>query len=399
MNKKSLVYFQSGGPTAVINCSLYGVIAEALKHDEFAGIYGSLHGVEGLINDDLVDLRKEDLEDIELLKQTPGAALGSSRKKLPAEDDPLFEKIIDTIVKHDIGYVLVNGGNDSMDTCLRLSRFFANKKMDVQVIGIPKTIDNDLAVTDHSLGYPSAARHVINSMKMAVVDAKAYTKGKVILVEIMGRNAGWLTASIDLLPEDSRPDLIYLPEGRFDVKDFVKEVKAIFDKKGYAVVALSEGISFDRKNVGIVDSFGHSSLEGVSLSLADVLKDQAGLGSRVMELSLPQRADPILAAETDKDEAIAVSKFAVLSLLTGQTGKMVAIRRLSSDPYRSEYFLADVKDIANAVKLFPKEWIRSETRLSDEFREYLRPLVSSEAHVEYENGVFLTANLKLQKVK
>ena len=265
MNKKALAYFQSGGPTTVINSSLYGVIAEAFKHPEIGGVYGSLYGVEGLIDDNLVDLRKEDLEQIELLKQTPGAALGSSRKKLPGVEDPLFAKIIDTIERRNIGYLLVNGGNDTMDTCFRLDSFFKDQKMDVKVIGIPKTIDNDLMATDHCPGYASAARHVLNFVKMAVVDGKAYRRGKIVLVEIMGRNAGWLTASADLLAEDERPDLIYLPESPFSLEGFLKDVKEVYGRKGYAVVVLSEGLDLPRKNAGGTDSFGHSSLEGVSI--------------------------------------------------------------------------------------------------------------------------------------
>lgn len=398
MEKKALVYFQSGGPSPVINCSLYGVIAESLKHEEIGGLYGSLHGVEGLIEDNLVDLRKEDLEDIELLKQTPGAALGSTRKKLPPDEDPLFDKVIATIIKHNIGYILVNGGNDSMDTCDRLAKFFQKKKMDIKVLGIPKTIDNDLEVTDHSIGYPSAARHVINFMKMAVVDSAAYTKGKVVLVEIMGRNAGWLTASVDLLPEGERPDLIYLPESRFDEEKFLQEVQAIYKKKGYVVCALSEGLAVEHKNAGGTDAFGHSSLEGVSLSLAEAISERLGLGTRVMELSLPQRADPILASEVDKEEAIAAAKVAVLKILAGETGKMVCIRRVSSKPYVTEYFLAPSEEIANKEKKIPLAWITSSSRLSDEFRDYLRPLVSCETHVSYTDGIFDTASLKLEKV-
>jgi 6-phosphofructokinase len=399
MKKKSLVYFQSGGPSPVINCSLYGVIAEALKHeDKIDGIYGARYGVEGLIDDNLVDLRKEDLEELELLKQTPGAALGSTRKKLPAIGDPLFEKVIKTIEKHNIGYIFVNGGNDSMDTCLQLSEFFKAKAMDVQVIGIPKTVDNDLYVTDHAIGYPSAARHVINMMKMAVVDAAAYKKGKVVLVEIMGRNAGWLTGCVDVLPEGERPDLIYVPEMEWNEEKFLKDLKKIYEKKGYAVCALSEGIPVAHHNHGVVDSFGHESLEGVCLTLSESIHEKLGYGTRVMELSLPQRADPILASDVDKQEAIQTSKFAVLKALEGETGMMVCIVRITSKPYVIDYFLSPVKDIANAEKKIPQEWLKDNTRLSDEFRDYVRPLVQSETHVSYVDGVFKTAHLKLEKV-
>lgn len=399
MEKKSLVYFQSGGPSPVINCSLYGVIAEAIKHnDKIDGVFGSIHGVEGLIDDNLVDLRQEDLEQLELLKQTPGAALGSTRKKLPADDDPLFDKVINTIVKHNIGYVLVNGGNDSMDTCLRLSRFFALKNMDIKVIGVPKTIDNDLEETDHSIGFPSAARHVVNFMKMAVVDAKAYKSGKVVLVEIMGRNAGWLAGSVDILDDESRPDFIYVPEMEWDEDEFMVDLKAVYDKKGYAVVALSEGMPIEHKNSGVTDSFGHTNLEGVCSTLAEHIKEKLGLGCRVMELSLPQRADPLLASDVDKDEAIQTGKFAVLAALSGETGKMVAMMRTNSSPYRCEFRLVPVHKVANKEKKIPLAWLVDNTRLSEEFRNYVRPLVQVETHVVFKDGVFCTAKLKLHKV-
>ena len=400
MNKKSLVYFQSGGPSPVINCSMYGVIAEALKHHEtIDGIYGSRYGVEGLIDDDLVDLRKEDLEELELLKQTPGAALGSTRKKLPGDDDPCFQKVIDTITKHNIGYILVNGGNDSMDTCMRLSNFFKAKKMDIKVIGIPKTIDNDLEVTDHSIGFPSAARHVVNFMKMAVVDAGAFKKGKVVLVEIMGRNAGWLTASVDILPDGERPDFIILPESKWDERRFLNELNDVYKKKGFAVCAFSEGIEVEHHNCGVTDSFGHTNLEGVCLSIAETIQEKLGFGTRVMELSLPQRADSILASDVDKDEAVQSAKFALVSALNGESGKMVAIKRLCNNPYEIEYVLSDVSLIANKEKKIPSSWIVDDTRLSMSFRDYVRPLVQSETHIVYNNGVFETAHLRLSKVK
>src|SRR5574344_2311551 len=230
MEKKALVYFQSGGPTTVINCSFYGVLKEALKHEEIGDILGSRYGVEGLIDDNLVDLRKEDPEQIELLKQTPGAALGATRHKLPKFEDPDFTKILATSKTHNIGYILINGGNDSMDTCYRLSRFFKDKGRDIKVIGINKTVDNDLMVTDHSLGYPSAAKHIINAVGMVTADAKSYTRSKVVLIEIMGRETGWLTAAVDLLPEDRRPDLIYIPEMKWDEDQFIKDVQSIYAK-------------------------------------------------------------------------------------------------------------------------------------------------------------------------
>jgi ATP-dependent phosphofructokinase / diphosphate-dependent phosphofructokinase len=399
MEKKALVYFQSGGPTTVINCSFYGVVKEALKHEEFGDIFGSLHGVEGLIDDNLVDLRKEDPEELELLKQTPGAALGSTRHMLPKFEDPDFTKILATIKKHDIGYILVNGGNDSMDTCYKLARFFEMTQCDIRVIGIPKTVDNDLALTDHSLGFASAAKHIVNFTKMAVIDNQAYKKGKVVLVEIMGRNAGWLTASTDVLPEGERPDLIYIPEMKWDEEAFLADVKRVYEKKGNVVVALSEGLPVQHHNHGIVDSFGHASLEGISSVLAESIAERLGYGTRIMELSLPQRADPIFASDSERKEAIACSEFAVRQILAGKSGYMVCIRRESNNPYKSSFFLGDVSLVANQEKKVPTEWIVDSTRLSDEFREYVRPLIAGESRIEWGDGVFRSAHLKLVKVK
>jgi len=393
--KKSLVYFQSGGPTAVINCSLYGVIKEAKRHSEIENIFGARYGVEGLIDDNLVDLRKQDSEQVELLKQTPGAILGSTRKKLPADDDPLFSKIIETIQKHNIGYILVNGGNDSMDTCLRLSRFFEEKKMDVKVIGIPKTIDNDLEVTDHSLGYPSAALHIINTTKMIVEDAKAYKKGKVVLVEIMGRDTGWLTASVDLLPEDCRPDLIYVPEAKWDEDQFLKDVKETYDKKGYAVCAVSEGMPVQHENAIETDAFGHKSMDGCCVTLAELVKNKLGIGSRSIELSIPERADPLFTTEVDQKEAIVCGAFAVKQALRGKTGQMVCLRRSGSVPYHSVCMLTPVEQIADKTKLLPEKFLFDVKHMSPAFRAYLEPLlmVTKHRHIYEKNGIYRSAKI------
>jgi 6-phosphofructokinase len=389
-SKKSLVYFQSGGPTAVINCSLYGVIKETEKHLEIENIYGARYGVEGLIDDNLIDLRKQDPKQIELLKQTPGAILGSTRKKLPADGDPLFSKIVETIQKHNIGYVLVNGGNDSMDTCLRLSRFFEEKKMDVKVIGIPKTIDNDLEVTDHSLGYPSAALHIINTTKMIVEDAKAYKKGKIVLIEIMGRDTGWLTASVDLLPEDCRPDLIYVPEAKWDEGQFLKDVKAVYDKKGYAVCAVSEGMPVQHENAIEADAFGHKSMDGCCVTLAELVKNKLGIGSRSIELSIPERADPLFTTEIDQKEAIHCGVFAVKSVLKGNTGFMVCLKRKPGKAYQSIAFLAPVDQIADKTKPLPKEFLKDTKQMSPKFRAYIEPLlmVTKQRHIYEKNGIY-----------
>ena len=392
---KNLVYLQSGGPTAVINSSLYGAIKEA-KAQGIPHIYGSRNGVEGLLNDDLFDINKEDDEQIELLLQTPGAILGSTRYKLPSDlDDERYSKIVETIETNDIGLVLVNGGNDSMDTCAKLSRLFAKKGLDVKVIGVPKTVDNDLSATDHCIGYGSAAKYVINTVKSVCVDAACYKKGKVFVVEIMGRNAGWLTASVDLLPAPYRPDLIYLPEDAFDLESFYSEVKAIHEKKGHCVVAISEGIIFPRDtSAARVDAFGHIQLGGAADDLTRLVEKNLGLPTRSIELSLPQRADPILISKVDRDEAIECGRLAVKAGLSGQTGCMVALHRVSSAPYKVEYELKPVEGIANVEKKIPSDFLDSVYRLTPAFREYLYPLIQGEVDIKFVDGIYAVAKFR-----
>ncbi len=396
---KRLCYLQSGGPTAVINSSLYGAIEEARLHEEIGGFYGSHYGIEGLIKDDLFDLYGEDDEQIALLPQTPGAILGTTRRKMPEDlHDPVYLKIIDTIKKHDIGYLFVNGGNDSMDTCSRLTRLFAEHGVPCLVLGIPKTVDNDLMGTDHSLGYPSAAKHVINTVKEAVIDASCYPHGKLVLLEIMGRNAGWLTASADLLPERYRPDLIFLPEMPFDEQKFLDVISKTYWEKGYAVAALSEGIKLPRAPKK-VDSFGHSSLEGVAAALSELIEGKCGIPTRTMELSLPQRADPLTVSKVDREEAINLSRYAVREILKGETGKMVCIRRLADSPYESEFFLSDVHVLANGERTIPPSMIKDERGMDRSFRDYLRPLVEGEVEISYEGGSFRSAEFRYVKVE
>lgn len=398
--KKALVYFQSGGPTPVINSSLYGVIREYHRHPTiFSRLYGAHYGVEGLIEGDLFDLEQEDLKEIEFLKQTPGQILGSSRKKLPSFDDPAFAKIIDTIKRFNIGYILTNGGNDSMDTCYRLSRFFAEKKMDVKILGIPKTVDNDLMITDHCVGFPSAARHIMDGAMMAKVDAASYQKGKIVIMEIMGRNAGWLTASTALLPEEYRPDYIYVPEMKWDWEDFLSQIKAIYEKKKYVFVALSEGAPLEKQNLQGEDSFGHASNEGVAYTAADVIKERLGISSRVILESTLQRSDVCKVIKIDSSEAIAVGTFAVRSLVEGETGKMVALKRVSSHPYRAECVLVGLESVANYEKKIPSSWIIDNQHMSQEFEDYLRPLILDLLPVKLENGVVRCAHLKLIPAK
>lgn len=400
MQRKALVYFQSGGPTPVINSSLCGVIKEYGLHKEvFSHLYASRYGVEGLIDGDLYDLDKENPEDIELLKQTPGQIIGSSRKKLPSFDDPLFQKILKTIEEYNIGYILVNGGNDSMDTCNRLNSYFKKEGMDVKILGIPKTVDNDLALTDHSVGYPSAARHIMDMAMMAKLDLMNYKKGKIVLMEIIGRNAGWLTASTSLLPKDVRPDYILLPEMKWDEEKFLKEIKEIYDRQKYALVALSEGIPLESLNSCATDSFGHKSLEGVSETLAKIINEKLGISTRAIIESVLERCDSSKITTIDSKEAIETSRFAVSSLLKGESGKMVSIERISNDPYESRCVLSSLDEVANVVKCIPDEYLKNNQELSEEFVTYLSPLVEEILPIKREKGNVSYAHFNFVKAE
>ena len=400
---KNMVYIQSGGPTSVINTSLYGAIKEAKRHPDLIGhIYGSQHGVEGLIDDDLIDLGLEDDEQIELLLQTPGSILGTTRRKLPKDiHTPEYAAIIETLKKYNIGYVFINGGNDSMDTCNKIAKLVKELGIDdIKVIGVPKTIDNDLACTDHSLGFPSAAKFVMNSVNAFAMDANCFKKGKVHIVEIMGRDAGWLTASVDLLPEQTRPQLIYLPEMKFDLEQFLVDVEKIYKEKGYALVAISEGLQFERDMTNVrVDGFGHAQLGGAAAELCRIVENRLNVGTRAVEFSIIQRAFPQYVSLVDRKEAIKTGEKAVQAALKGRTGKMIIFERVSQNPYKIKFKLAPLSKVANAVSHVKPEMIIDNTRMSESFREYLRPLVQGEVKLIYKNGIAPVTQLKRIKVK
>ena len=399
---RNMVYIQSGGPTSVINSSLYGAIKEAQKHpDKINKIYGSMHGIEGLMVDDLIDIGREDPEQIELLLQTPGSILGTTRRKLPKDrHDPVFMQIIENIKKHNIGYVFINGGNDSMDTCNKMAKLVKELGLDIVVVGVPKTIDNDLACTDHSLGFPSAAKFVVNSINAMTMDASCFKIGKVHVVEIMGRNAGWLTAAADVLPEATRPDLIYIPEVPFDLEQFLVDVQEVYKKKGYAMVAISEGIEFPRETKSTrVDGFGHAQLGGAAADLCRIIEDRTDLPTRAVEFSLTQRAFPATISLTDRKEAIKTGQKAVQAALKGRTGKMVIFKRVSNNPYKIQYKLAPLTKVANAESVITPNLMVDRTRFSQEFRDYITPLISGEVKLTYKNGVATMAQFKKVLVK
>ncbi len=398
---KNLLYFQSGGPTSVINTSMYGVIIEAKKQKDIGGIYGSLYGIEGVLNDNLIDLRAEDELTIALLQQTPGAILGTSRYKLSSDlNHPDFEKIVATLKKHNIGYLMVNGGNDSMDTCNKLAKLMKIVNYDCKVIGIPKTIDNDLANTDHCLGFPSAAKFVLQTLQDVAVDNLVYNKGKVAIVEVMGRNAGWLTATAALLEGDVKADRIYLPEDTFNVETFLQEVKDVYEKKKKGLFVVSEGIlaqlPVEEKEV---DGFGHMQMGGVAYRLADLVKQRLGLSTRPIEFSLMQRAAANYISLVDSKEAIKVSSIAVRKAVAGKTANMVVIERQPGPQYKVKFKLQKLTKIANVEKKLTPELIDDVHNKGTLIKAYIRPLLTGSPKFIFEDGLIKRAILKKVRVK
>lgn len=402
--KGNAVVGQSGGPTAAINATLAGVIRgafDANKQGIIDTIYGMRNGIEGFLAENLVNLTElfTDENDISMLELTPAAALGSCRKKMKSpEDDPeTYEKIFEVFKKYNIRYFFYIGGNDSMDTVLKLSRYAADHDYEMRVIGVPKTVDNDLMVTDHTPGFGSAAKYVAVSMKEILRDVSVYTTKAVTIVEIMGRDAGWLTAASGLtkLSGGVSPDLIYLPETSFDPEAFLASITEIQKDHPAVIVAVSEGIKFaDGRYVGEgfggrkIDAFGHVALSGAGKLLEELVKDRIGCKVRSIELNLPQRCAAHLASLTDINESVGVGRASVEAAVSGKTGIMMTINRSDEEAYSVYYDSADISGIANGVKGVPAKYINADGNgITDECVKYLAPLILGEVHPVYENGL------------
>ena len=401
--KGNVIVGQSGGPTAAINSSLAGVYRTA-KDRGAKKVYGMLHGVQGLLQGRYIDLSehiKTEL-DAELLKRTPAAFLGSCRYKLPEihEDKAVYEKIFKILDKLDIEAFIYIGGNDSMDTIKKLSDYAIITGHPTRFVGCPKTIDNDLALTDHTPGYGSAAKYIGTSLKEIIRDGFCleYPKGLVTIVEIMGRNAGWLTGAAALSQGEDcdGPDLIYLPEITFDLHQFSDKVKQLLEKKPSVVVAVSEGIRTGDGNyvcelgssVDFVDAFGHKQLSGTASYLASFIAGEIGCKTRAIELSTLQRSASHAASRVDILEAYQVGGAAVKAADEGDSGKMVVLQRLSDDPYQCGTEVKDVHKIANDEKLVPREWVNEEgTYVTDEFVAYVRPLIQGDVSPVMVDGI------------
>ena len=406
--KGACIIGQSGGPTSVINASAYGAIRAALDSDCITKVYGAAHGIRGVLDDCLYIMDEEDPAELELLKNTPSSALGSCRYKLkdPDVDDSDYRRILEIFKKYDVRYFFYNGGNDSMDTCNKISKFMMQNGYECRVMGIPKTIDNDLFGTDHCPGYGSAAKYVATSAMEVYRDATVYDTGMITVLEIMGRHAGWLAAASAIATyHGTGPDLIYLPEIPFDTERCLADVEKVYKKTGKCIIAISEGIAaadgklmaekFAEGTDVARDSFGHAQLFGVGTTLANMIKARLGCKTRCVEFSLAQRCAAHIASATDVEEAFLSGQKAVEFAVQGITDKMVGFRCSRENGYSCEIALLDLTVVANTEKKIPREWINEEGNgLTQDFIDYLRPLITGEAHPKFEGGVPRFAKLK-----
>lgn len=404
--KGACIFGQSGGPTSVINASAYGVIATALKNPNITRVLGAEHGIKGVLNDRLFDMGQEDPAELELLKYTPSSALGSCRYKMadPDVDDTDYKLILEIFKKYDVRYFFYNGGNDSMDTCNKISKYMQKVGYPCRIMGIPKTIDNDLFGTDHCPGFPSAAKYIATSVAEVFLDSHVYDKGQITIIEIMGRHAGWLAGAASLAKiAGCGPDLIYLPEVDFNMEEFLADVSEIYAKNNNCIVAVSEGIHYpdgtfvSEAKTSATDGFGHAQLGGLAALLANVVKERTGAKVRGIELSLLQRCGAHVASATDIAEACQAGKTAVEAAVSGVTDKMVAFEctRTAEGGYHCDTKLLDLSAVANYEKKVPVEWINARgNNISDEFIRYALPLIQGETGMVKENGLPRFARLK-----
>ena len=403
--KGACIFGQSGGPTSVINASAYGVIATALKNPNITRVLGAEHGIQGVLNDRLFDMGQEDPAELELLKYTPSSALGSCRYKMadPDVDDTDYKRILEIFKKYDVRYFFYNGGNDSMDTCNKISKYMQKVGYDCRVMGVPKTIDNDLFGTDHCPGFASAAKYIATSCMEVYQDARVYDTGMVCIMEIMGRHAGWLAGAAALATAyGAGPDLVYLPEVDFDMDKFLADVDRIYREKGNCMVAVSEGIHYadgtfvSEAKTSATDGFGHAQLGGLAAHLASVVKEKTGAKVRGIELSLLQRCGAHLASETDIEESVMSGKAAVENAVAGITDKMVGFQcTRDNGKYICKTELLNLTDVANTEKKVPLEWINKEHNgVEQPFIDYVLPLIQGEPNLPKVDSLPRFAKLK-----
>ena len=405
--KGACIFGQSGGPTSVINASAAGVFMQALAEESITKVYGAAHGIKGILTEQFYDIGQEEISELELLKTTPSSALGSVRYKLADADadETDYKKMLEVFKKYDIRYFFYNGGNDSMDTCNKVSKYMQKSGYEMRIIGVPKTIDNDLWATDHCPGYGSAAKYIATSTMEVYQDARVYDTGMITVLEVMGRNAGWLTAATALASyKGAGPDLIYLPEQPFDMDDFLTRVKAIYAKNKKVLVAVSEGIKDkDGKYISEYgsdmaqskDSFGHSQLGGLAYTLANIVKDATGAKVRGIEFSLLQRCAAHIASMTDISEAFLAGQSAVKAAVEGKTDLMVAFERAGGSAYQCNIKLIGLHEVANKEKKIPDAWITPDgVGLTQDFIDYALPLIQGDTNLPFEEGLPRFAKLK-----
>ena len=403
--KRNILVAHGGGPTTVINASLFGVIDEAMRQSSSGKVFGAIHGVEGVLNDELIELSSQDQKQLLLLPYTPASAIGSCRRKLTDADYP---RILEVLKKHDIGCFFYNGGNDSMDTCNKISKYMQKVGYECRIMGVPKTIDNDLFGTDHCPGFASAAKYIATSCMEVYQDARVYDTGMVCIIEIMGRHAGWLAGAAALATAyGAGPDLVYLPEVDFDMDQFLADVERIYKEKGNCMVAVSEGIHYadgsfvSEAKTSATDGFGHAQLGGLASLLAQVVKEKTGAKVRGIELSLLQRCGAHLASETDIEEAVMSGKAAVENAVNGITDKMVGFERSYEDgQYVCKTKLLPLTDVANTEKKVPIEWINAaHNGVEKPFIDYVLPLIQGEPKLPKEDSLPRFAKLKKVLIK
>ena len=391
---------QSGGPTCAINASLVGVVRQCFKTTEIDAIFGSINGIEGIINDDLVDLKTviKTNEDMELLCLTPSTVLGSCRYKLPPveKDESVYETILHCFEKHRIGIFIYIGGNDSMDTVMKLSDYLKSKGSDIRVMGVPKTIDNDLPCTDHTPGFGSAAKYVATSIQEIIRDSSVYSVESVTIVEIMGRHAGWLAGSACVLRANGEiaPHLIYLPEAEFSKKRFLEDVRREMAKHKAVIIAVSEGVELSPEDSdgsyqsGVTDNFGHKYLSGVGKCLENIVRNEIGCKVRSIELNVMQRCSSHICSKTDIDEAAAIGAAGLSAALSGETGKVMIFRRISDMPYTVTIESVAAEKIANKERKVPVEWLNPrQNNVRDDAIKYFLPLIQGEVNIKMKNGI------------
>ena len=412
MLKGACILGQSGGPTSVINASAAGVFLQALKEENITAVYGAAHGIKGMLEEDFYDIGMEDTNELELLKTTPSSTIGSVRYKLKdyKVDDTDYRRLLEVFKKYDIRYFFYNGGNDSMDTCNKISKFFQQNDYDCICMGIPKTIDNDLAGTDHCPGYASAAKYVATSLMELYQDATVYDVPMITVVEVMGRNAGWLTAAAQLaVYKGQGPDLIYLPEVTFDLKKCINKVRQIMAYKNKIIICISEGVVDENgkylpEAFGELakDSFGHAQLGGTAQVLAKELANEFGCKTRAIEFSLLQRCAQHLASKVDVEEAFNAGVEAVKAATKGITDMMIAfVRGVDTyGKYYCKYELTPLDICANTEKKVPLEWIKPDgTGLTLDFVNYALPLIQGDMKAPLEDGLPRFARLAKIKAK